>query len=111
MKFQCAILDDYQNVALKMADWSSIIDKVEVQSFQNHFETEDQLVEVIRESGIVVIMRERTSFTASLFEKLPKLKLLITSGMRNASIDLAAASKHGVTVCGTASMSEPPTEL
>ena len=59
----------------------------------------------------VVIMRERTPFTASLFKKLPKLKLLITSGMRNASIDLPAATKHGVAVCGTASMSEPPTEL
>ncbi|WP_313893394.1 D-2-hydroxyacid dehydrogenase family protein [Psychrobacillus sp.] len=111
MKFQCAVLDDYQNVALKMANWSRIMDVVDVKSFHNHFETEDQLAEAISEFDIVVIMRERTPFTASLFEMLPKLKLLITSGMRNASIDLTAASKHGVTVCGTASMSEPPTEL
>lgn len=111
MKLRCAILDDYQNVALELVDWSSILDRVDVQSFNNHFESEEQLVEVISDIEIVVIMRERTPFTASLFEKLPNLKLLITSGMRNASIDLKAATNNGVTVCGTSSMSEPPTEL
>ncbi|KQL35215.1 D-2-hydroxyacid dehydrogenase family protein [Psychrobacillus sp. FJAT-21963] len=111
MKLRCAILDDYQNVALKMADWSNILDEVEVKSFQNHFEKEEELIYALNDFEIVVIMRERTPFTASLFKKLPKLKLLITSGMRNASIDLPAATKHGVAVCGTASMSEPPTEL
>ncbi|TQR18893.1 D-2-hydroxyacid dehydrogenase family protein [Psychrobacillus soli] len=111
MKLRCAILDDYQDVALKMADWSNILDRVEVKSFQNHFENEMQLIEAITDYEIVIIMRERTPFTASLFEKLPNLQLLITSGMRNASIDLAAATNNGVTVCGTASMSEPPTEL
>lgn len=111
MKLQCAILDDYQQVALKMADWTTIEEQVEVHSFSQHFENEEDLIEEIKEYKIIVIMRERTAFTASLFEKLPKLKLLITSGMRNASIDLAAASTYGVTVCGTASSSEPPTEL
>ncbi|WP_144511410.1 D-2-hydroxyacid dehydrogenase family protein [Bacillus sp. FJAT-22090] len=111
MKLRCAVLDDYQNVALKKADWSSILDKVEVKTFHHHFEREEELIEAIGDFEIVVIMRERTPFTASIFEKIPKLKLLITSGMRNASIDLAAATIHGVTVCGTASMSEPPTEL
>lgn len=111
MKLRCAILDDYQNVALELVDWSNISDKVEVKSFQNHFDNEMQLIEAIIDFEIIVIMRERTPFTASLFEKLPNLKLLITSGMRNASIDLAAATNNGVTVCGTASMSEPPTEL
>lgn len=111
MKLRCAILDDYQNVALQMADWSSILDKVEVTSFQNHFENEEELIEAINDFDIVVIMRERTPFTEAIIEKLPKLKLLVTSGMRNASIDLAATTNHGVTVCGTASMSEPPTEL
>lgn len=108
---RCAILDDYQNAALRMADWPHILDKVEVQTFCDHIKSEEQLIEVISDFEIIVIMRERTPFTASLFEKLPKLKLLITSGMRNASIDLIAAKKYGVTVCGTASMSEPPTEL
>ncbi|MDI2585648.1 D-2-hydroxyacid dehydrogenase family protein [Psychrobacillus sp. NEAU-3TGS] len=111
MKLRCAILDDYQNIAVELADWSSVSDKIDVHSFSNHFEGEEHLVKAISDFEIVVIMRERTPFTASLFEKLPNLKLLITSGMRNAAIDLAAATKHGVTVCGTASMSEPPTEL
>lgn len=111
MKLKCAILDDYQQVALKMADWTSIEEQVVVHSFSTHFVEEEELIGAIHDCEIIVIMRERTSFTASLFEKLPKLKLLITSGMRNASIDLVAASKHGVAVCGTASSSEPPTEL
>ncbi|MFJ7827957.1 D-2-hydroxyacid dehydrogenase family protein [Psychrobacillus sp. NPDC096623] len=111
MRIRCAILDDYQQVAIKMADWSSITEKVEVVSFSQHFNDENELVESIRDAEIVIVMRERTPFGATLFEKLPKLKLLITSGMRNASIDLVAASAHGVAVCGTASSSEPPTEL
>lgn len=111
MKLCCAILDDYQQVATQMADWASIEDRVEVHTICRHFEKEEELIEAISNFEIIVIMRERTPFTASIFNKLPKLKLLITSGMRNASIDLAAASAHGVTVCGTASYSEPPMEL
>lgn len=111
MRIRCAILDDYQQVALKITDWSTIIEKVEIVSFSQHFYNENELVESIRDAEIVIVMRERTPFGATLFEKLPKLKLLITSGMRNASIDLVAASEHGVAVCGTASSSEPPTEL
>lgn len=111
MRISCAILDDYQQVALKSADWSSITEKVDVVSFSQHFNDEDELVDSIRDAEIVIIMRERTPFGATLFKKLPKLKLLITTGMRNASIDLEAASAHGVAVCGTASSSEPPTEL
>jgi phosphoglycerate dehydrogenase-like enzyme len=111
IKLRCAILDDYQNAALTMADWSAIADRVEVKPFHQHFDKEDELVDAIGDCDIVVIMRERTPFRAPLFARLPKLKLLITSGMRNASIDLAAAASHGVVVCGTASSSEPPTEL
>ena len=111
MRISCAILDDYQQVALKSADWSSITEKVDVVSFSQHFNDEDELVDSIRDAEIVIIMRERTPFGATLFKKLPKLKLLITTGMRNASIDLEAASTYGVAVCGTASSSEPPTEL
>ncbi|GAX90518.1 D-2-hydroxyacid dehydrogenase family protein [Effusibacillus lacus] len=111
MKLKCAILDDYQNVAMKMADWSVVADKVEVTVFHQHMDKEDDVVRAIQDFDIVVIMRERTPFRATIFERLDKLKLLITSGMRNASIDLAAASAKGVVVCGTASYSEPPTEL
>jgi phosphoglycerate dehydrogenase-like enzyme len=110
MKLQCAILDDYQNVALKLADWEKIAHQVEVHPFQRHFEP-DELVRVLQDYDIVVIMRERTAFSTDIFNRLPRLKLLVTSGMRNASIDLAAAEKHGVTVCGTESFPEPPVEL
>lgn len=111
IKLRCAILDDYQNVALTLTDWSSINDQVDIQSFQQHFNHEDELVAAIRDFQIVVIMRERTPFPASVFARLPQLQLLITTGMRNASIDLSAAVAHGVVVCGTASKSDPPTEL
>ncbi len=107
---KCIILDDYQQVALSMTDWSILSDKVVVVSLSEHIEGQE-LVEAIKEAEIIVIMRERTPFDALLLEQLPKLKLLVTSGMRNASIDLQAAKKHGITVCGTQSHSEPPTEL
>lgn len=111
MKLKCAILDDYQGVALTMADWSVLGEQVEVFSLREHIDDEDQLVSCINDCEIVVIMRERTPFTAALLARLPKLQLLITSGMRNASIDLPAATRQGITVCGTASGSEAPMEL
>ena len=107
---RCAILDDYQQAALGSADWSAIAGAVDVRVLHQHVD-ESELPSVIGDCEIVVIMRERTPFRAPLFARLPKLKLLVTSGMRNAAIDLAAAQEHGVTVCGTASRSEPPTEL
>ncbi len=100
------MLDDYQNAALAMADWDRL--PVEVTVFREHL---TDVAEALRDFDIVVIMRERTPFPASLLARLPKLRLLITSGMRNASIDLAAAAERGVTVCGTKSRSEPPVEL
>ncbi|MGK4584812.1 D-2-hydroxyacid dehydrogenase family protein [Kitasatospora sp. HPMI-4] len=111
MTIRCAVLDDYQGVALSMADWSQVAEAVEVTSHRRHFEDQDELVAAIGDCEIVVVMRERTPFPASLLARLPRLRLLITSGMRNASIDLAAAAAHGVTVCGTASSSTPPVEL
>lgn len=109
-RLKCAIIDDYQNVALSMADWQSISPLVDVFTINEHL-AEDALLARIVDCEIVVIMRERTPFSASLLKKLPQLKLLITSGMRNASIDIQAASAQGVTVCGTKSFSEPPGEL
>jgi phosphoglycerate dehydrogenase-like enzyme len=111
MRGRCAVLDDYQGVALSMADWSTIADAVEVTVFGEPLVGEDGLVEAVGECAIVVVMRERTPFPASVFARLPQLRLLVTTGMRNASVDLAAASTHGVVVCGTASSSEPPAEL
>ena len=98
------MLDDYQGVALANADWSGL----DVTVIRDHL---DDPAPALADAECVVIMRERTPFTASLFARLPKLRLLITSGMRNASIDLEAAREHGVTVCGTGSAKTPPTEL
>ncbi|MGW0556377.1 D-2-hydroxyacid dehydrogenase family protein [Streptomyces sp. NPDC002926] len=111
MTLRCAVLDDYQDVALSMADWSALARDVEVRSLQSHFTSEQEVAEAVGDCEILVAMRERTPFSASLIARLPRLELLITSGMRNASIDLEAAARHGVTVCGTASSSEPPAEL
>ncbi|GGT35517.1 2-hydroxyacid dehydrogenase [Streptomyces kurssanovii] len=111
MTLNCAVLDDYQDVALSMADWSSLEGSVEVRSVQEHFGSEEEVAAAVGDCEILVVMRERTPFPASLLDRLPRLRLLITSGMRNASIDLEAAARNGVTVCGTASNSEPPAEL
>ena len=111
LRFHCAILDDYQNVALSMADWFSISNEVEIDSFIQHFNNEDELVNMIKDYEIIVIMRERTAFQASLLKRLPRLRLLVTTGMRNSSIDLDAAASQGIMVCGTSSNSEPPSEL
>ncbi|MGW9046443.1 D-2-hydroxyacid dehydrogenase family protein [Streptomyces lydicus] len=108
---RCAVLDDYQGVALSVADWSPLADAVDVRTLRQPFRSEDEVVAAIDDCEIVVAMRERTPFPASLLARLPRLRLLITSGMRNAAIDLDAAARHGVTVCGTASNAEPPVEL
>ncbi|HEY0079214.1 MAG TPA: D-2-hydroxyacid dehydrogenase family protein [Pyrinomonadaceae bacterium] len=110
-KLRCAVLDDYQDVALSMADWSTLADRVEVTSFHQHYDDEGELVRAISDFDIVVLMRERTRFGETLLARLPRLKLLVTTGMRNAAIDVAAATARGVVVSGTASSSEPPTEL
>ncbi|MFJ6750668.1 D-2-hydroxyacid dehydrogenase family protein [Streptomyces sp. NPDC091266] len=111
MTLRCAVLDDYQDVALTLADWSVLDGAVDVRTLGLPFRSEDEVVEAIGDCEIVVAMRERTPFPASLLARLPRLRLLITSGMRNASIDLSAAAGHGVTVCGTGSNTEPPVEL
>ncbi len=111
MPLNCVILDDYQHVAMDFADWSSLFPQVRVFALHAHIDDPQALVRAIAHCEIVVIMRERTPFSAHLLEKLPNLQLLVTSGMRNAAIDMAAASAHGVTVCGTTSGSSSPVEL
>ncbi|SDE46170.1 Phosphoglycerate dehydrogenase [Paenibacillus sp. UNCCL117] len=111
MKLTCAILDDYQDAALRLADWSAVTGQVELRTIRDHIGQEEELVQAIGDCDIIVAMRERTPFPASLLVRLPKLKLLITTGMRNASIDLAAAREQGIVVCGTGTRSEPPVEL
>ncbi len=107
----CAIIDDYQECALDMADWASLGSDVEVTAFKEHWADEDEIARRLAEFEIVCVMRERTPFPGSPIAKLPKLELLLTSGMRNFSIDRAAASDHGVVVCGTPSLGYPTAEL
>ena len=103
MAVRCAILDDYQNVALTMADWSKVKGDVEIQVFNQHLGSAGQVVEALKSFAIVCAMRERTAFPRAVIEALPELKLLVTTGMRNASIDLEAAKARNVVVCGTPS--------
>ncbi|OAS15799.1 hydroxyacid dehydrogenase [Paenibacillus oryzisoli] len=111
MKLHCAILDDYQQVALTSADWSQVLDQVEVTRIDRHIDNMDELIEQIGDCEIVVIMRERTPFRAALLARLPKLKLLITTGMRNASVDMKAAASQGIIVCGTGGAGNATAEL
>ncbi|EFF92290.1 MULTISPECIES: D-2-hydroxyacid dehydrogenase family protein [Streptomyces] len=111
MRLRCAVLDDFQNAATTFADWSPLSDRVEVVTYDEHFTTEDALAAAIADADIVVTLRERVPFPASLLDRLPRLKLLIASGMRNSVIDYAAARANGVTVCGTESAGTPPVEL
>lgn len=111
MTLHCAVLDDYQGAALTLADWGSLAGEVEVRTLREHLTDRDRLVAELADCEIIVAMRERTPFDAGLLRRLPRLRLLVTTGMRNASIDLAAAEAQGVTVCGTASSSTPPVEL
>ncbi|WP_051795029.1 D-2-hydroxyacid dehydrogenase family protein [Streptomyces sp. NRRL S-87] len=110
-ELRCAVLDDYQGVARGLADWDRLAGTVRTRFLTLHHDSQDALVAAIGDCEIVVVMRERTPFPAGLFARLPRLRLLVTSGMRNAAVDVAAARRHGVTVCGTASNSEPPAEL
>src|SRR6201987_4058038 len=109
---QLSILDDYQGVALDMANWSPVRGRgVDVVVERKAFADEDEAARALAESEIVAAMRERTPFLRTLVERLPKLKLLNTTGMRNASFDLAAARDRGVAVCGTEGGGLDPAEL
>ena len=96
-----AILDDYQDVALGYADWKGLPGSPEVTAFNQHIARHELLAATLRQFDVIVAMRERTAFPASLLALLPGLRLLVTTGMGNPAIDLAAARERGVTVCGT----------
>lgn len=108
---QVAVLDDYQDVALRMADWTVLPPTVKVEVFRDHLSRPEEIARRLREFEVVVAMRERTPFRRALLSELPRLKLLITTGMINASIDLDAANEMGITVCGTGGVAYPPAEL
>ena len=106
-----AVLDDYQGVAADMADWDGLPSGIDVTYFQDHLSDEDALAERLADFDIVMGMRERTPFPRTLLERLPALRCLITTGARNASFDIDAATDLGVTVCGTPGAGEGPTEI
>lgn len=107
----CAVLDDYQDVALGMADWSGLAPRVRVDRFDRNLGGEEAVAAALEGYDIVVAMRERTAFPASLLERLPRLRLLVTTGMVNASIDMAAARRLGIVVSGTRGSVGPAAEL
>ena len=110
-RIKIAVLDDYQNISLKMADWSSIPGNPEISVFNDHISDENSLVERLLPFDIVCIMRERTLISATLLGRLPHLKLIASTGPRNAAIDLEAAKKRGVEVLHTGYDSTPTIEF
>ena len=106
-----AILDDYQKVALQMADWSGLEGRIEITVFHDHVADQEQVIARLKDFEVLCIMRERTVFPRAVLERLPKLKLLITTGMRNASVDVKAATERGIVVCGTRGLAHPTPEL
>ena len=110
MVTRVAILDDYQNVALDVADWDTLPSDVELTVFNEQIKGEKAVADALAGFDIIVAMRERTPFPASLIEHLPNLKLLVTTGMRNLAIDIDAARARAIPVCGTALLPYPAAE-
>jgi phosphoglycerate dehydrogenase-like enzyme len=106
-----AILDDYQGVALDVADWSALDSRLSISAFTDHLADIDELVDRLAPFTVVVAMRERTSFPRELLARLPNLRLMVTTGMRNKAIDLAAARELGVIVSGTDLVGSSTVEL
>jgi phosphoglycerate dehydrogenase-like enzyme len=106
-----AVLDDYQGVSGDYADWSTLPGPVDVTAFRDHLDDEDPLADRLAPFDVVVAMRERTPFPRSLLQRLPNLRLLVTTGAKNAAIDVAAATERGIVVCGTASLPSGTPEL
>jgi phosphoglycerate dehydrogenase-like enzyme len=106
-----AILDDYQNVALKMADWSAPSGRAEITVFNDHVADTSALVERLLPFDVVCVMRERTPLPREVLQHLPRLKLIASTGSRNASIDMGAAQELGITVNATGYRSSPTIEL
>ena len=111
MALRCAILDDYQNVALKIADWSPLKGKADITVFNEHLGDAPNVIKALKDFDIICAMRERTPFRRETVEALPKLKLLLTSGLRNASFDMEALKERGVVVCGTGGFGNPTAGL
>jgi phosphoglycerate dehydrogenase-like enzyme len=111
MAYRCAILDDYQNVALQVADWSKIKGDVEIKVFNQSLGAPENVIAALKGFSIVCLMRERTLFQRDVISALPDLKLIVTSGARNAAIDVAAANERQIPVCGTETVGNPTAAL
>lgn len=110
-RLTCVVLDDFQSVAGRVADWGRLADRVDVSFEARHLGDRAALVARLQDAEIVVVNRERTAFDAQLLAALPRVQLLVTTGMRNAAIDLEAARARGILVCGTGNAGEPTVEL
>jgi phosphoglycerate dehydrogenase-like enzyme len=111
MQVKIAVLDDYQDVALKMADWSGLADRAQVDVYNDHLADPDAVVKRLHPYDIVCVMRERTPLNRGIIERLPNLKLIASTGPRNASIDLDAAAARGIKVVHTGYFGSPTVEL
>jgi phosphoglycerate dehydrogenase-like enzyme len=112
MAYRCAIIDDYQNVALKLADWSKVTKDVDIKVFTEAVRRSDaDTIRDLKDFDIVVMMRERTRFPRAVIDGMPKLKLLITTGAYNASIDMKACQERGIVVSGTGGFGNPTTGI
>ena len=110
-RFRVAVLDDYQNVALSLADWSALDARATVTVFNDHLADADALVERLQPFDIICVMRERSPMTRSIIERLPKLRLIASTATRNASIDLKAAEERAIQVVHTGYTSAPTIDL
>jgi phosphoglycerate dehydrogenase-like enzyme len=110
-KYKIAVLDDYQNAALESADWSVLRDRADIAVFQDHLADPDAVVQRLLPFDVVCVMRERTPLPRNVIEQLPNLKLIASTGSGNASIDLAAAGDHGITLLHTGYTSDPTIEF
>src|SRR6202044_2120318 len=110
-RYKIAVLDDYQNAALAGADWSVLRDRADIAVFQDHIADPDAVIERLLPFDVICVMRERTPLPRSVIERLPKLKLIASTGSRNASIDVAAAKEHGIRITATGYRSTPTIEM
>jgi len=108
---RCVALDDYQNVARQFGDWDRLRGRVEFSSVTEYISGRDAVAAKLKDADIVIAMRERTPFDRALLDRLPDLKLLITTGLKNAAIDVKAAAERGIPVCGTESSAVATAEL
>lgn len=108
---QIAILDDYQNVALTYGDWSAINKLAEIAVFNDHLSAKEEVIKRLKPFQVIAVMRERTPLTREILSQLPNLKLIISTGERNASIDIKAAEEFGIAISPTRYQSNGAPEL